>query len=954
MAASEFCCRGYSRWAAEPAADARRYWSHRGQRPRQRTRRWRVRSARAAACAAGDAPRRFFGSPAGRSNRLVRKDRRHLQRDRHRQRAHGAPARRGRPCRRPRRPHPAPGAVRAVGRRLGRHGDFGQHADRRSLMADRGGHSRDRGGGPGRPVAHGAARCRRAGAEGRVPALGDDRQHHDQAIGGVHLRGDPRGPRGRHRRQARRSGAGPRSQRRVEGPDRERQLDGLEPDRPGAQHRRGHDRGRQRRSIEKDHGRRARRDPAAQGGHQHDGRPAALVRLGSDPGRPRGRHRGQARRPGPGSGCRRHLEGFDRLGQCDVRQPDRPGAQHRQCDDRGRPRRSFAQDHGRCARRNPRAQGHHQHDGRPAQRVCLRGDARRPRGRHRRPARRPGAGAGRRRHLEGSDRLGQLHGRQFDRPGAQHRRSLDRDCPRRSVEKDHGQRLRRDPAAEGDHQHDGRPAQRLCRRGHARGARGRHRRAARRPGQRARRRRHLEGSDRERQLDGRQFDRAGAQHRRGRDRDRQRRSVEKDHGQRLGRDPAAEGHHQHDGRSAERLCRRGDARRARGRHRGQARRSGPGPRRCRHLEGSDGQRQLHGRQPDRPGAQHRRGRHRRRPRRSVEKNHGHGLGRDPAAEGDHQHDGRPAQRLCRRGHAGGARGRHRRPARRPGGGARRRRHLEGPDRQRQLDGRQSDRPGAQHRRGRDRDRQWRSVAQDHRRRARRDPSAEGNPQHDGRSAQPLCRRGDARRPRGRHRGPARRPGAGAGRRRHLEGSDRQRQLDGREPDRPGAQHRRGDDRGRPRRSLAQDHGRRQRRDPRAQEHDQHDGRPAERLCLRGDARRARGRHRGQARRPGRGAGRGRHLEGPDRQRQFHGLEPDRPGAQHRRGRHRDRQWRSVEKDHGRRARRDPAAQGDPQHDGRAAALVCRRGDARRPRGRHRRASSAARRWCRVWPAPGRI
>ena len=37
-----------------------------------------------------------------------------------------------------------------------------------------------------------------------------------------------------------------------------------------------------------------------------------------------------------------------------------------------------------------------------------------------------------------------------------------------------------------------------------------------------------------------------------------------------------------------------------------------------------------------------------------------------------------------------------------------------------------------------------------------------------------------------------------------------------------------------------------------------------------DARRARGRHRRQARRPGRGARRRRHLEGPDRQRQLHG------------------------------------------------------------------------------------
>ena len=50
-----------------------------------------------------------------------------------------------------------------------------------------------------------------------------------------------------------------------------------------------------------------------------------------------------------------------------------------------------------------------------------------------------------------------------------------------------------------------------------------------------------------------------------------------------------------------------------------------------------------------------------------------------------------------------------------------------------------------------------------------------------------------------------------------------------------------------------------------------------------DARGARGRHRRQARRPGRGAGRGRHVEGPDRQRQLDGRQPDRPGAQHRRG-----------------------------------------------------------------------
>ena len=55
---------------------------------------------------------------------------------------------------------------------------------------------------------------------------------------------------------------------------------------------------------------------------------------------------------------------------------------------------------------------------------------------------------------------------------------------------------------------------------------------------------------------------------------------------------------------------------------------------------------------------------------------------------------------------------------------------------------------------------------------------------------------------------------------------------------------------RARRPVAQDHGRREGRDPRAEEHHQHDGRSAERLRLGSQPRRARGRHRRQARRPG--------------------------------------------------------------------------------------------------------
>ena len=86
---------------------------------------------------------------------------------------------------------------------------------------------------------------------------------------------------------------------------------------------------------------------------------------------------------------------------------------------------------------------------------------------------------------------------------------------------------------------------------------------------------------------------------------------------------------------------------------------------------------------------------------------------------------------------------------------------------------------------------------------------------------------------------------------HLEGPHRQRQSAGRQPDHAGAQHRAGDDRRGARRPVAQDHRRREGRGARAEGHHQHDGGPAQRLRLGSDARRARGRHRRQARRPGR-------------------------------------------------------------------------------------------------------
>ena len=192
---------------------------------------------------------------------------------------------------------------------------------------------------------------------------------------------------------------------------------------------------------------------------------------------------------------RRHLEGSDRLGQCHVRQPHRPGAnichvttavargdlsRKITVDVRGEilelkdtintmvdqlialppksralPARSAPKASSAAKRRSPESSG-----------------------------------------MEGVDGQRQLHGLQPHRAGPQHRRSNNGYRRRRFVEEDHGQRQRRNSAIERNHQHDGGSAQCVRRRGHPRGARSRHRRQARRSSQRPRRRRHVEGFDR--------------------------------------------------------------------------------------------------------------------------------------------------------------------------------------------------------------------------------------------------------------------------------------------------------------------------------------------------------------------------------------------------------------------------------------------------------------------------
>ena len=117
-------------------------------------------------------------------------------------------------------------------------------------------------------------------------------------------------------------------------------------------------------------------------------------------------------------------------------------------------------------------------------------------------------------------------------------------------------------------------------------------------------------------------------------------------------------------------------------------------------------------EPHRAGARHRQGGDGRRRRRPGAEPHREGQGRGGGAGRHHQQHDADAGDLRRPGDVGRPRGRRRRPPGRPGQRARRRRHVEGPDRQRQPAGGEPDQPGARHRRGGDRRDQGRPDAID--------------------------------------------------------------------------------------------------------------------------------------------------------------------------------------------------------------------------------------------------
>ncbi len=147
--------------------------------------------------------------------------------------------------------------------------------------------------------------------------------------------------------------------------------------------------------------------------------------------------------------------------------------------------------------------------------------------------------------------------------------------------------------------------------------------------------------------------------------------------------------------------RRSDACSARSGHRRKTRRTGGGARSRRNMEGSHRLRELHGRQPDSAGEKHRRGGNGYRQRRLEPQNYRRRPRRNSTAERNAEHDGRAASLLRGRSHARRPRSGIGRTPRRSGQRARCGRHMEGPYRLGQLDGRQPDSAGEKHRRSDD-------------------------------------------------------------------------------------------------------------------------------------------------------------------------------------------------------------------------------------------------------------
>ena len=166
------------------------------------------------------------------------------------------------------------------------------------------------------------------------------------------LRSQARGARSRHGRKTRRPGAGARRRRNVEGFDGQRQLDGVEPDRPGPQHRRSDDGRRARRLVAQDHGGREGRNSGTEKHHQHDGGPVERVRVRSHAAwraKSARKENSAVRRRCPACG---HVERFDGQRELDGVEFDGQVRNIAEVTIAVAQRRLVAQNHGGRARRN--------------------------------------------------------------------------------------------------------------------------------------------------------------------------------------------------------------------------------------------------------------------------------------------------------------------------------------------------------------------------------------------------------------------------------------------------------------------------------------------------------------------------------------------------------------------------------------------------------------------------
>jgi HAMP domain-containing protein len=191
---------------------------------------------------------------------------------------------------------------------------------------------------------------------------------------------------------------------------------------------------------EEDHGGREGRDPRSEEHREHDGGPALVVRGGSDAGGARGRHRrklgGQAQVEGV-SGTWKDLTDSVNFMASNLTSQVRNIAEVTTAVAKGDLSKKITVD---VKGEILEVKEHREHDGGPALVVRGGSDAGGARGRHRRQTRRPGRRARRGRHLEGLDRLGELHGLEPHLAGAEHRRGDDRGGVGRPVEEDHGGR----------------------------------------------------------------------------------------------------------------------------------------------------------------------------------------------------------------------------------------------------------------------------------------------------------------------------------------------------------------------------------------------------------------------------------------------------------------------------------------------------------------------------------